>query len=724
MKHVFLHRFSRSVGGREVDTIMAFVASREFEQGRVAAELEREIDARLVPDELVIICRESVANDVASGFQGGGSLRRLRERLLPGTPTTLLSFDESGIEIRRQVLSTQDIPSTVDLDELLRRGATAVFKSNGGFVEATSAYHFRNPSGRHTSRFMRLSNILVRQPEILLLGVCTLRHIPSRTVRIYLDTPSLFAVVAAINDVRESESALPPISADSYRSYHGVRTYAHFDLEHAVALVSASASGGLALILEERGFDQKAIVHLLFLGKKAPEITIAVDLHRDAKNPEGFNFTTEGNGDGDCGLCDAGSLPITLEGDQFHIAGPQPEPLVITRTSAHAALRDLMDRHAGTGTFRVNGGLPVRQYAVDPDVVGSLGNSLDRLNYLAAAKIPARLGHCVAANEGSKKFAQRLLAAADSQINVLLPDEFEDAVTKAVQPFEDPILVAAAVVGGGRQLLDISRRLRSCPKAPIIYFAGIVTTPSAERTKVLASSLALTSNAASHPLVILDEINLPAANAPNAWDAELSLLDAVANSGLALTADLVDRRTRLRRTSTALETDLFVANQGAGSLALRPGFAFWSPQLTAGAHTQADVFYTISAVLQRLRTAEAGIGRQSLRTEWFYRTLLSPENFGRFNDAIIQASLLRAARPSELDYTDNRVASADASRLIRRIVESARTARGEAAAEFLLALATKRLKLDKADTAAILDDLPAQTPLVDQLAEICRAGLL
>ena len=686
--------------------------------------MRRNSNARLVPDELVIVCRESVANDVARGFQGSGSLRRLRERLLPDTPTTLLSFDESGIEIRRQVLSTLDIPSTVNLDELLRRGATAIFRSNGGFVEATSAYHFRNPSGRHTSRFMRLSNILVRQPEITLLGVCALQHVPPRTRRIYLDTPSLFAVVAAINEIRESEAALPPISADSYRSYHGVRTYAHFDLEHAVAIVSASSSGGLALILEERGFDQKAIVHLLFLGNKIPTITVAVDLHRDAKNPGGFNFTTEGNGDGDCSLCDTGSLPITLEGDQFNIAGPQPEPLVITRTPAHAALRDLMDRHAGTHTFRVNGGLPVRQYAIDPDVVGSLGNALKRLNYLAAAKIPARLGHCVAANEGSRKFAQRLLAAAGSAIEVLLPDEFEDAVAKAGKPFEDPILVAAAVVGGGRQLLDISRRLRSCPDAPIIYFAGIVTTPSAERTRILANSLALTSNPANHPLVILDEINLPAADAPNAWGAELSLLDAVANAGLTLTADLVARRARLRGTSAALETDLFVANTGAGSLALQPGFAFWSPLLTGGSHTQADVFYTISAVLQGLRTAEAGIGRKTLRTEWFYRTLLSPENFGRFNDAIIQASLLRAARPSELDYTDNRVASADASRLIRRVVESARTARGEAAAEFLLALAMRRLKLDKADLATVLNDLPGQTPLVDQLAGICRTRLL
>jgi hypothetical protein len=724
VKQAYVHRFRRDADGAAVDTITAFIASREFEEGGIAGELEREVDVRLVPDELVLVCRESIADQLAHAFKTSGPLRRLRERLLPDTPTTLISFDETGTEVRRQVLSDLDAPSDVLLDDLLRRGATAIFRVNGGFVEATSAYHFRNPSGRHTSRFMRLSNILVRQAEITLLGVCALQHILPHIRRIYVDTPSLFAIVAAVNDVRESEAGLPPISADSFRSYHHVRSYQHFNTEDAVAMVSASSSGGLAKLLVERGFDASAIVHLLFLGDKSKDVTVAVDLHKDNRNPEGLDYTHEGNGDGDCSLCDTGSLPITLEGDQFDIAGPQPEPLVITRTNAHQALRELMDRHAGTHTFRVNGGRPVRQYAVDPDMVGGTGEAFERLAYLAAARIPGRLGHCIATNEASRNFARRVLTAAGSTVTILLPDEFDKAVLAAKKPFEDPILVATAVVGGGRQLLDISRRLRSCPKAPIIYFAGIVTTPSAERTKVLTSSLTLTSNPASHPLVILDEINLPAADAPNAWAAELSMLDELANAGFALTPELTSRQTRLRRTSAALEDELFVANATTTTLKLQPGFAFWSDELTAGTYTQADVFYTISAILQTLRTTEGGIGKKTLRTEWFYRTLLSPENFGRFNDAIIQACLLRAARPSELDYTDNRLASADASRLIRRIVESATTARGDAAAEFLLAMAMGRLRLRREDVGTVIDTLPPQTALVDQLADICRMRIL
>lgn len=725
MKHLFVQRFQRRLPSGYRDTLVAFIASRDLDAGTVAGELEKEIDHRLIPDELVIVSRESIASEIHSAFGRPGPFQRLRERLLGATPITLLSFGDTGIEVRRQLLSLTGPASDLSLIEICRRGGNAIFAANGGFVESTSAYHFRNPSGRHTSRFMRLSNILVRQTEITFIALCALRHIPANARTIYVDTPSLFAVVAALNDLRQSEGQHPPLPADSFRSYDHVRTYKHFQTTDAVALVSASSSGGLAELLVERGFKPLSIVHILFLGQKPTGLNAAIDLtFHKVDNPSGIQASPEHNRDGDCTLCQNGSLPITLEGDQFDIAGPQPEPLVITRTTAHNALREMMARHAGTSTFRVNGGQPVRQYAVDPAKIAVAGSALHRLNYLASAKVPANLQHCIAVNPDSKSFAERTLSAAGSKATIVSPDEFERAVADGSVDVEQPILVAAAIVGSGRQLLDVSRRLRSCPKAPIIYFAGVVTTQSTEKTKTLASSLALTSNPSPHPLIIVDEINLPSSDAPNAWDRELRLLDEISNKGTALGSDLKARQERLRRTSVALEDEIFLANTTGASLTLKPGFAFWDGATTMGGHSQADVFYTISAVLQGLRTAEAGIGKKTLRTEWFYRTLLSPENFGRFNDAVIQASLLRAARPSELDYTDNRVASADAGRLIRRIVESATTTRGEAAAEFLIALAMGRLRLATDDLHMVLDGLAAQTALVDELVALCRARLL
>lgn len=725
MKYLFVHRFDRLSGSVLRDTLAAFVGPRELDVGAMVSELEKEVDMRLVPDELIILCRESVAGDVCRFFSSSGAFGRLQKRLLKRTPVTLISFGGNGDEYRRMPLDDGGEVSDVVLTDLLRRGATAIFRDNNGFVESTSAYHFRNPSGRHTGRFIRLSNILVRQSEITFIALCALRHIPEATTAIYVDTPSLFAVVAAINDVRSSEDKLPPVLVDSFRSYDGVDTYAYFRTGGAVALVSASSSGKLAERLVQRGFDGQRTVHVLFLGERSQDIIAAVDLAHDRQsNPDGFARTVEADNDTPCSMCVDGSIAIPIQGDQFDIAGPQPPPLVIARTKEHAALAATMARHVGTGTFQINAGRPTRQFAINAAKVGTSDDAKKRLVYLAAASVPAKLGHCIVANDESAPFARRVLDAAGSTAPILTRQEFEAACAAVEHTFMDPILVVSAVVGSGRQLLDISRMLRSCPDAPLLYFAGLVATESVKRTLTLTRNLALTHNAAEHPLIIVDQINLPGMGAPNPWNRELAVLDETVYRDLPISAELEQRRARLRQTSMGLEQNLFLNNAPGDPLKIQRGFAFWPEDLPDEPNTQADVFFTIAAILQGLRTGQTGKQKQTLRTEWFYRTLLSPENFDRFNDAVIQASLLRAARPSELDYTDNAETSAEAARIIRRIIGSAIAPSGEAAAEFLVALATERLKLAKRDLAVVLTDLPPQTPLIDELVALCCRRLL
>lgn len=68
--------------------------------------------------------------------------------------------------------------------------------------------------------------------------------------------------------------------------------------------------------------------------------------------------------------------------------------------------------------------------------------------------------------------------------------------------------------------------------------------------------------------------------------------------------------------------------------------------------------------------------------------------------------------------------SAEAARVLRRIPESATTPCGETAAKFLVAVATERLRLTKADLATVLDGLPPHTSLVDELIALCQSRLL
>ena len=76
---------------------------------------------------------------------------------------------------------------------------------------------------------------------------------------------------------------------------------------------------------------------------------------------------------------------------------------------------------------------------------------------------------------------------------------------------------------------------------------------------------------------------------------------------------------------------------------------------------------------------------------------LDPSMFARFSDGILQASLIRAAQRSELDYS----ASEDLSRQFASACQSVLVSRnhdvGDAALEFVHALATGKVSLRSAD---------------------------
>jgi hypothetical protein len=79
---------------------------------------------------------------------------------------------------------------------------------------------------------------------------------------------------------------------------------------------------------------------------------------------------------------------------------------------------------------------------------------------------------------------------------------------------------------------------------------------------------------------------------------------------------------------------------------------------------------------------------------------LDPENFARFNEGIIQAALLRAALPSELDYRGDIDASAYMVTFLKRIAAKFDEPQ-IATLEFLAAIATKRLQLNPEDTTLV-----------------------
>ena len=253
MNSLFAYRFEIARQLSSHDVLMIFTATPELDAKALATAVETDIETNLVPDEVLIVVRgpafEATLQALQEDSQNIATLARLRDR----ATVTLVSYDCAGAESGRASVRGPAATRIVKFQDFRRRAITSIFNTRKGFVESTSTYHFENPSGRHTERFIRLSNILARGAEIAFIGFCVLPFVPERASTAYLDTPSLYAVVAAINEQRGSFGALPILS-DNFSSYAGVGNYRFAQLSDAFVLISASSSGSLALRVRPGSF--------------------------------------------------------------------------------------------------------------------------------------------------------------------------------------------------------------------------------------------------------------------------------------------------------------------------------------------------------------------------------------------------------------------------------------------------------------------------------------
>jgi hypothetical protein len=704
------------------DVLLTFMATADFDEDSLADTLDTELKKR-VPDEWLILVRETSFAGATSQFDKSTNLKTLLKRM-KDSDAFLLGYDQHGAQASIKQLSggrglSHSLPS------LSRRALTHIFKTHDGFVEANPHYHFRNPSGRHTKRFLRLSNILKRGAEISFMAFCSLPFIDPKTKFAYLDTPSLYALVAALNDqLHTFIENFQPIIADNFQSY-GASNFDFTRITESVAIISASTSGGLAKELIAREFTTDRILHFLFLGPNSEGQRIVCNLVRDNDNPEGFDADYAHGVKEDCPLCRNDSFAIPLLGDQFEFGGPQIEPLVLKQGFAPRNLSPFLNQIVGQAILQV--GLSPELYKEPREFFVNVENLLTsdrfrkKLQFHLDRSVPGKLGHIVYVDDSSLPYAtlaRECLGRTD--IPLLRRNELANIDGKT----SSPIVIIAAVAESGRSLQDLSRDLRvAAPNATLIYIVGLLKTDSEPSRDRLQKTLVKSNTEAPHICIFVDELLLPSSDVRHAWAAELNVLQDIELKPKLDEREnnaVERRRQRLQRTSEPLTVDLFLKNNEKCSLPLRRGFVYWNNALfdqaiEASEFCEADVFYTIASVLQNSRS------KQLIRANWFQQTILHPENFDRFNDGMIQASLLRAADVPEINYSVSTQHSEMMRETILRIIGSPKTETGEAAAEFLLSLASGRMKLQQKDlTVVATATLPDDFPLLTALQKYCR----
>ncbi|MCF1464284.1 hypothetical protein FS827_23590 [Agrobacterium vitis] len=706
-----------------METLVLYSADASLDAQEFETILNGELEKDIWPDEILVLLRHDPSDPVQGQI---ATKRRLRASLGRAHDRIAVTFSTFGPD-GQEVLSHphRGTGCRLTYGELRRRMMTEVFVRRGGFVRSTPAYHFGNPSKRHTDRFMRLANALVRRAEISFLGFCCLPSIPESTRNCYVDTPALLGLVGAVNDHR-SASGWRRVDADCFGSYEGLKSYGTLSSRDAVVLISASSSGGLARVVEEKGIPADQVVHVTYLGQEPSSYPVVCDLAYDKNNnPYGEKPAAGDWREGRCPLCERQSVAINLSGDQFEIPSPLPTPLMIIQADAPKGLDLLMGRLAGTGAFSVGLGAGYgrpKLMFVRTNALMASEAYLERLDYALSRAVPASVVAIVQLDESSAALVELIQAKIKSRVRVIRRTELDRLDADETT---DAVLIVAAVIESGRSLQDISRELRSAfPKAPQSYVVGFAKAASVGRDQALRNSLTKTAAVAAHEFVKVETMILPPDPGATAWSRELEFWQRLQTGGAAfgIPAEVIARRVeRLKDAAEPLSDDLFVQNADDLTLKLEHGFVFWPEGLPKRPHVQADVFFTISSVLQNLRQSET---TRVLRASSIQHTLLAAGNFGRFNDSIIQASLLRAALPAEINYAADATSSNEMGRIARRIIENSTRTRGGAAAEILLALATARLTLCPGDRNFVLSRIEGLPPMVAGLMEACRATLI
>ena len=725
MRPAFTFRFKSRHDGFIRETLLVFSFSENFLMEHVDDLIRTDIETNLYPDEILFAVPAPAFDLVKRLFSEEDLAQTMIRRLSPTVAATLVAYGQEGQEIKRTPLKAHTSPSKTCLHDLTRAGATHIFNKNNGFVQSTASYHFVNPSGRHTERFIRLSNILVSNAEISFLAFCCLPYLHENVDIVYIDTPALYPILSEVNALR-SLFGKNFLHVDNFRSYAGLKEIEPPLGTNPLIVISASSSGGLANMIQSHlRLPAHRFLHFLYLGENRGDFPIVCDLsYHPIQNMEGIEEFPRVFDSGNCELCRQGSFQVYVHGDQFDLKGPQPSPITIRRSDAPKGLSETIQRLGSTNALGMRAGLTgQKDFYIDVDKLFVSSKQKEHLKYVLRRAVPASATHVIQVDDGSVKLAKRIrkhINDCGGSAEIVTKDHIE-----SVGHHSSPsIVVAATVIESGRCLTDMSRELRSVVEdSPILYLVGVDKTTQLPPRVALGRTLAECPHPIPHQYLAVETITLPTSNPRNSWNDEADLFrDPDIRSQLSpSTIKIADSRLReLTKTSRSLASDgLFLQSSNGTTLTLQPDFVFLPNKSAGRKYTQADVFFTIASILQRLRAnAQSGAADTAIRNAWYHQTILDPSNFTRYNDDIIQASILRAATPAELNYRENPAESREAGRIIVKLVQASLLPRGGAAPEFMLAIATKRLGLRAEDRKLVIQEAKYSDGIVGDLGRI------
>lgn len=596
----------------------------------------------------------------------------------------------------------------------------SLFDENGGLVDAPIGVHFSKASGKHASKFLRTSSVLLTSAAcgvLAFFGLAAARKVEPR--RIFVDTAPLLSLTFAMQRVaivRGFWKQMPP--AKSFSSYGGVGKLPRLAKSDLI-LVSASTSGGLAARLIELGVAEDMLLTLYLLKSSDDMKTsghVLCDLTYGPARTFGYPLIDNHPADS-CDLCRRGYVLAELEGDQFLLEKRAVKRLRIGAASQTSSARKAIETLARTDAISVRlHRRDTRRTDIDVDVKKGLarGGYLEEpFSRLLVRFTPTPLDFVIAVNltvaDAKAYCAGAGLVSSISSAQFVGGDQ--------VGQLEAKVHANALVIIGHlcdhAFLRGINAQLRTKVDGGCVSYISALTIADSARN--LADLRIFLSYGEHGPETFTFrsalEFMLPwTGEQPSSWAQELHLLQKL-EMEQKLPAELEIRLSWLTETASASK-ELFLRGVKT-DLAIAPDFVLLDTKNNINAITQADIYAVVCNALATARCDNQGlemrVQRENSKPVWgqtvYSQCVLCPSNFRDFNDAVIRAALLRAANIQELNYAVDETCSEEVRDVIRADINSWEQGRADALPEFLLSMACGRLRLIRGHIDQVKSDI-------------------
>lgn len=675
----FSFRFKEQAGHK--DSLVIFVHGIPSSSA-IKDLVKTDVEENLAPKTLYILgfdvesLKSSLMADVLFLEEIGSWISDIEKRL------EFLNIDSRG--------SISEVKSGVSYsyaNQLKKAGAGYIFLRRKGLITSSESYHFAKPSGAHCDKFIRASNLFTSGLETAFLATGLLKYLTPNIKRVYVDTSSIsFLLSVALQLSKNFESKLPTI--ESFGSYDNVGDFDFVEGNDTLVFISATTSNGLKKeLLAKKNLKNEQIVTLLYSGVKSEDNNV-FDI---SEQLEGGIYSVQPSS---CRLCQKGSKVIDISGEQFLPATPKHETLLIRKPDFNNQRQKFFEEFATKSVLKCDvspgDSLEVEHFYIDVEQVikaqeGNFRTDIERQVKKHLARDTERL--IALDSEASVALANIINEVSNCSLPVEMLKDVEEKELEGASS----VMVVASSITSGRKLLSAARKLRGISKtAAITYFVAFSKIPSKEQFEQLKKDLTL----GGFELVVLRHCPMPRTREDDesVWAIENNKLQDEAGGGFGVENELPEellRRLEVLSQEERSDKDLFLCSPKGNQLNLRPTFAFWSGlDLDTNNATQADVYWTIQSLIHDLRArTDKGLATS------YHTTLISPVCFDRFNDGVIQACILRAAKPVELNYAVDEIYSRQITDIILSCISNMDNDQGEGTLEFLMAIWLERLSL-------------------------------